>query len=87
MVELGRWTNVGPLRRCRSAPGYIYPSGLRSDEARKMTHRFRLRSRRAGVVLDVVVAVGLIVIGAFVLEAVGVSWADLVHGVERFFGL
>jgi hypothetical protein len=52
-----------------------------------MSHRFRLRSTRAGVVLDLVVAVGLILIGAFVLEAVGITWADLLSGAARFFGL
>jgi hypothetical protein len=38
------------------------------------------------MVLDLVIAVGLILLATFVLTAVGVTWSDLVNGFVRFFG-
>jgi hypothetical protein len=50
----------------------------------------RLRSRRmgerAGVLLDLVLVVGLVLLGAFVLDLVGVSFANILQGAEHFFG-
>jgi hypothetical protein len=51
-----------------------------------MTRRSFVRSTRGGVVLDLVIAVGLILLATFVLTAVGVTWSDLVNGFVRFFG-
>jgi hypothetical protein len=52
-----------------------------------MTRRSLARSVRGGVVLDLVVAVGLVLLAAFALESIGITWGDLVHSVARFFGL
>jgi hypothetical protein len=43
--------------------------------------------QRGGVLLDTVLALALILIGAFALESIGISFGQLVHGAERFFGL
>ncbi len=52
-----------------------------------MMRRNFQRSIRGGIVLDLVLAVGLVLIAAFLLESIGISWADLVHAFARFFGL
>jgi hypothetical protein len=44
------------------------------------------RSRRGGVVLDLVVAAALILLGAFALAHLGISFGELVSGARRFFG-
>ena len=41
---------------------------------------------RAGVLLDLVLVVGLVLLGAFVLDLLGVSFADILQGAEHFFG-
>lgn len=51
-----------------------------------MTRRSFVRSIRGGIVLDLVVAVGLVLLATFVLTAVGITWSDLVNGFVRFFG-
>ena len=43
--------------------------------------------RRGGVLLDIVLALGLILIGAFLLNAMGLSFHSILHGAERFFGV
>ncbi len=52
-----------------------------------MTRRIFRRSTRGGVLLDLVVALGLILIAAFALESIGISWTDLVRTAARFFGV
>jgi hypothetical protein len=49
-------------------------------------HRHLGRSRRGGVLLDAIVAFGIILIGAFLLSQAGLSFHQLLHGAERFFG-
>ncbi len=44
------------------------------------------RSQRAGVLLDLVVASGLVLVGAFALYSIGITFGELVHGASRFFG-
>ena len=46
----------------------------------------RIRSRRGGVVLDLVIAVGLILVAAFVLSRAGIDLHELIEGARRFFG-
>jgi hypothetical protein len=46
----------------------------------------RIRSGRGGVILDVVVALGLLVLAAFALSHIGITLPDLIHGVQRFLG-
>jgi hypothetical protein len=46
--------------------------------------RIRL-STRGGVLLDGVLALGMIVIGAFVLAHFGFTFSELVGGAARFF--
>jgi hypothetical protein len=52
-----------------------------------MTRRSLARSVRGGVVLDLVVALGLVLLAAFALESIGITWADLLRSAARFFGL
>jgi hypothetical protein len=50
--------------------------------------RIRLgRNRRAGVLLDAVVGFGLVLLGAFALDALGLSFREIVGGAAHFFGL
>jgi hypothetical protein len=48
------------------------------------THRMGLRG---GVILDLVLAAGLILVGAFVLSLLGVNFAEILTGAGHFFGL
>ncbi|MGD0249387.1 MAG: hypothetical protein ABSB97_00615 [Thermoplasmata archaeon] len=48
--------------------------------------RHRL-GQRGGVVLDLVLTLAVVIIGAFALESVGLSFGVLLHGALRFFGL
>jgi hypothetical protein len=45
------------------------------------------RSRRGGVLLDLVLAVGLVLVGAFLLSELGITFHSILHGAERFFGV
>jgi hypothetical protein len=45
------------------------------------------RNRRAGVLLDAVLAIALIVLGAFALNAIGLRLSTLLEGAGHFFGL
>jgi len=48
----------------------------------------RLRtSHRGGIVLDLVLAFGVVLVGAFLLYGAGITFHSLLHGAERFFGL
>jgi hypothetical protein len=85
--ELGRRTNAGPSRLYTPAPDYIYPRGHGRVKVRSMMRRQLLRSTRGGVVLDLVVAFGLILIAAFAFEWLGISFATLLQAAGRFFGL
>lgn len=51
--------------------------------------RFRALRRdvRGGVVLDLVLATALVLVGAFLLASMGVTFHAIVHGAEHFFGL
>jgi hypothetical protein len=46
----------------------------------------RRRSTRGGVLLDAVLAVSLIILGAFLLDLVGVTLSSLLQGAGQFFG-
>jgi hypothetical protein len=52
-----------------------------------MRRFFRARNRRGGVLLDLVLAAALILLGAFALEALGISFLEILEGAEHFFGL
>jgi hypothetical protein len=45
------------------------------------------RTLRGGVVLDVVLAFGLILVGAFLLYHLGLTFHTILLGAERFFGV
>jgi|HubBroStandDraft_1064217.scaffolds.fasta_scaffold23723_5 hypothetical protein len=48
----------------------------------------RLRfNRKGGILLDAVLSLALLVVGAFLLESIGISFGEIVHGAMRFFGL
>ncbi len=52
-----------------------------------MRRIFRARSSRGGVLLDAVLALGLILLAAFALERVGISFGEILHSAFHFFGL
>jgi hypothetical protein len=52
-----------------------------------MRRIFRARTQRGGVLLDAVVAVGLILLVAFAFEEVGISFGQILGQAARFFGL
>lgn len=45
------------------------------------------RSRRGGALLDAVLALGLILLAAYALDSIGISFAEILHGAFRFFGI
>jgi len=45
------------------------------------------RSRRGGVLLDAVLALGVVLVGAFALNEFGLTFAEIVRGASRFFGV
>lgn len=48
----------------------------------------RLRGgARGGVVLDLVLAAGIVLIGAFLLYSLGLTFHQILYGAGRFFGL
>lgn len=47
----------------------------------------RFGGARAGVLLDAVVALGLVLVGAYALAHVGLTFGELVQGARSFFGL
>jgi hypothetical protein len=53
--------------------------------------RFRRRTIRSndsgGILLDLVLAVGLILLAAFVLAMFGVTFSEVVQGAKQFFGV
>ncbi len=52
-----------------------------------MRGAFLRRSQRGGVVLDLVLAAGLILIGAFTLNLIGITLHELLRGAGHFFGV
>lgn len=53
-----------------------------------MDPRRRLRTaRQGGVVLDLVLATGVVLVGAFALYHLGLTFRAILFGAERFFGL
>lgn len=47
--------------------------------------QMRLRSDRAGVLLDAVLVLGLVLLGAFALDRLGISFGEILHGARQFF--
>ncbi len=45
----------------------------------------RLRTVRAGVLLDAVLVLGLVLFGAFALDRLGVNFVEILHGARQFF--
>lgn len=52
-----------------------------------MEHSFRKMNRRGGVLLDLVLATGLILLTAFVLYAAGITFGEVLRGAGHFFGV
>jgi hypothetical protein len=44
-------------------------------------------NQRGGVLLDFVLVVGLVLLGAFALDLVGVTFVQILHGAAHFFGV
>jgi len=45
------------------------------------------RNRNGGVLLDLVVGTAVVLLGAFALASVGITFPEILHGASRFFGL
>ena len=43
-------------------------------------------NHRGGVLLDLVLAAAIVLVGAFVLELLGIDFAEILSGAARFFG-
>ena len=52
-----------------------------------MTRCWRRLDQRGGILLDAVVSLGLILLAAFALESLGISFHEITHAALRFFGL
>jgi hypothetical protein len=52
-----------------------------------MAFAVRRFNQRGGVVLDIVLAVGLILLGAFVLYSLGITLGEILSGAAHFFGV
>jgi hypothetical protein len=73
--------------RCRSSLEYIYRRWNAYPRVASMWRIFRARTQRGGVLLDAILAVGLILLAAFALEELGVSFGEILQQAARFFGL
>jgi hypothetical protein len=47
----------------------------------------RLRSSRGGVLLDGVLALGVVLVGAFAFAHFGLTFSEILRGAGEFFGL
>jgi hypothetical protein len=47
----------------------------------------RMLNRRGGVLLDIVLIVALVLLGAFALDLLGITFQGIVTGAEHFFGV
>jgi hypothetical protein len=52
-----------------------------------MTLSRRRLNRRGGLLLDAVLSLGLVLLGAYALDSLGISFAHLLHGALHFFGV
>jgi hypothetical protein len=46
-----------------------------------------IRNRRGGLLLDLVLVIGIVLLAAFVLDMVGINFGMILSGAERFFGM
>jgi len=44
------------------------------------------RNRIGGVLLDLVIGTALVMLGAFALASLGITFPEILHGASRFFG-
>jgi hypothetical protein len=49
--------------------------------------RKRAMNRRGGVLLDLVLVVALVLLGAFAFDLLGVTFSDILNGAAHFFGV
>jgi hypothetical protein len=52
-----------------------------------MTPRSLRFNRRGGVLLDLVLSLGLVLLAAYALDTLGISFHEILHGALRFFGV
>ncbi|HYB78706.1 MAG TPA: hypothetical protein VEG66_02965 [Thermoplasmata archaeon] len=45
------------------------------------------RNRNGGALLDLVVGMAFVLLGAFALASVGITFPEILRGASRFFGL
>jgi hypothetical protein len=56
-------------------------------EGARLRFARRRMNQRGGVLLDLVLAAAVILVGAFALGHLGLTFHGLLHGAERFFGV
>jgi hypothetical protein len=49
--------------------------------------RISVRSSRGGLLLDAILGLAVILIGAYALDRLGITFGDLLNGVRQFFGI
>lgn len=49
--------------------------------------RRSFRNSRAGALLDGIVGLSIVVLGAYALDRLGLSFVEIVHGASHFFGV
>jgi len=47
----------------------------------------RMRGARGGALLDAIVGLGVVLVGAFALYHLGLTFTEIVHGAGAFFGV
>jgi hypothetical protein len=55
-------------------------------EVTQMWQRKRAMGRQGDVLLDLVLVVALVLLGAFALDLLGITFWDVLHGAAHFFG-
>jgi len=46
-----------------------------------------MRERRGGALLDGVLSLSLVLLGAFALDRLGISFGEILHGARQFFSV
>jgi hypothetical protein len=61
-------------------------TALSDSEVTQMRLRKRAMGRGGNVLLDLVLVVALVLLGAFALDIFGITFRDILHGAAHFFG-
>ncbi len=80
----GRFRGSGPssLDRSTSEGTVPFPSKVTKTWLKK-----RAMGRRGGVLLDLVLVITLVLLGAYALDLLGITFSDILNGAAHFFGI